>query len=241
MRREWLAPLTGVLFVVLVVIGFVIAGEPPDAGDPAQEIIDHYTDNKDSVIIGAALGGLAAMFLVFFGGYLRKVLRAAEGEGGVLSAVAFAGTIIVAVGAAIDATISIALAESVEDIEPAAVQALQALWDNDFIPLALGIELFLFATGISILRHRALPVWLGWVAIVLGILGATPAGFIAFLATGILDPDRQRDAHAPGPRGGAVHSPGLPRRLIEAGGCEPAAAPSPVTGGHRKPSDLANT
>jgi hypothetical protein len=184
-RREWLVPLTGVVFVVLAIIGFAIAGEPPSADDPVQEIVDHYTDNQDSVMIGAALAGFAALFLVFFGGYLRKVLSAAEGEGGMLSAISFAGTILIAVAAAIDATISVALAESAEDIEPAAVQALQALWDNDFIPVVLGMEVFLFATGISIVRHRALPAWLGWVAIVLGVIGATPAGFIAFLATGI--------------------------------------------------------
>jgi hypothetical protein len=40
-RYEWLAPLTGVAFVVLVIISFVIAGEPPSADDPAQEIVDH--------------------------------------------------------------------------------------------------------------------------------------------------------------------------------------------------------
>jgi hypothetical protein len=63
---------------------------------------------------------------------LRKVLRAAEGEGGMLSAVALAGATVMAVGAAIDATISFTLAETADNIEPTAVQALQALWDNDF-------------------------------------------------------------------------------------------------------------
>lgn len=43
-------------------------------------------------------------------------MRAAEGENGILSAVAFAGTIIVAVAAAIGAAISLALAETVKDI-----------------------------------------------------------------------------------------------------------------------------
>lgn len=185
MRREWLVPLCGVAFVVLAVIGFAVGGEPPSSDDPAQEIVAHYADNSDSIVVGAALVGLGAVFLVFFGGYLRKVLAEAEGPGGILSAVSLAGAALLAMGAAIDSTISIALAESAEDIEPAAVQALQALWDNDWIPVALGIEVFLLATGLSIVRHRALPAWLGWVAIVLVVLGATPLGFIAFLAGGI--------------------------------------------------------
>jgi hypothetical protein len=186
MRKELIAPLTGAAFVIVVVIGFIVAGEPPEAKDStAQEIVNHYVDNKDSTIAGAFLAGLAAVFLVFFGGHLRRVLSAAEGEGGMLSAVAFAGTIIIGVAAAIDATISVALAESVDDIDPAAVQAMQALWDNDFIPLVLGMELLLVAGGLSIILHRAVPVWLGWVAIVLAIIGGTPLGFVAFLASGI--------------------------------------------------------
>lgn len=185
MKKEWLVPLTGVAFVALLIAGFSVGGEPPDVDKPVREIIDHYRDNKDSVRIGAALAGLAALSLVFFGGYVRKVLSAAEGPGGMLSAVALVGTAVMGVGIAIDATITLALAEAVDDVEPAAVQALQALWDNDFIPIALGSELFLVSTGISIVRHGALPKWLGWVAIALAIAGATPVGFVGFIGGGI--------------------------------------------------------
>jgi hypothetical protein len=186
MRKEWIAPLTGVIFIVVLVIGFIVGGEPPEAKDSsAQEVVQHYLDHKDSTIAAAFLVNLAAIFLVFFGGYVRTVLRAAEGAAGYLSAVAFAGFIIVAVSAAIDATISIALAETADDIDPTAVQALQALWDNDFVPLILGVDLILFAAGISVIRYRQLPVWLGWAAVVLAILGATPLGFVAFIGAGV--------------------------------------------------------
>ena len=185
MKKEVLAPLTGVAFIGLAIASFAIGGEPPDVENPVPEIVDHYVDNKDSVIIGGVLAGLAAMFLVFFGGYLRTVLSAAEGPGGVLSAITLVGTAVMAVGIAIDVTISVALADAAEDIEPAAVQALQALWDNDFVPIALGTELFLFSAGISIVRHGALPKWLGWIAILLGLVGVTPIGFAAFLGGAI--------------------------------------------------------
>lgn len=181
MNREWLAPLTGVGFVAVAIIGFVVGGEPPGADDPVAEIVEHYVDNKDSVMVGAGLVGIAAALLIFFAGYLRKVLRAAEGEGGVLSAVALVGAAVMAVGAAIDATISFALAEAADDVEPTAVQALQALWDNDFMPIAVGSTVFLLASGISIAMHAALPKWLGWVAILFGIISLTPIGFIGFL------------------------------------------------------------
>jgi hypothetical protein len=184
-NREWLAPLTGVVFVVLAIIGFAIGGEPPGADDPPEEIVQHYVDNDSSVMFGAALATIAATFAVFFFGYLRKVLRAAEGEGGILSLVAFAGAVVFALGIAIDSMISFALAETADDIDPIAVQGLQALWDNDFLPLALGTQILWFATGLSVVLHGALPKWLGWVAIVLGVVAVTPIGFVAALLGGI--------------------------------------------------------
>jgi hypothetical protein len=205
-NREWLVPLTGVAFVVVAIIGFIVGGEPPGADDPVQEIVEHYVDNQDSVMIGAGLVGIAAALLIFFAGYLRSVLRAAEGEGGVLSAVVLVGAAVLAVGAAIDATISFALAEAAEDVDPTAVQALQALWDNDFMPLAVGSTVFLLASGISIVRHAALPQWLGWAAILFGVVSLTPAGFIGFLggalwilAVSVILALRARPAPTPAP------------------------------------------
>ena len=181
MRRDWWVPLTGVAFVVLALVAVGVGGEPPDADSPVQEIVDHYRDNEDAIFAGALLLGLAGTLLIFFAGVLRKVLREAEGEGGVLSIVAFAGAVVLAIGAAIDGTISIALADKADTIDPAAVQALQALWDNDFLPLAMGTAVFLFASGLSIVRHAALPKWLGWAAILFAVISLTPIGFAGFI------------------------------------------------------------
>jgi len=182
-RRGWLAPLTGVVFVVLVVIAFSIAGEPPEADSSSQEIVDFYVDNKDSVSTGAFVATLAVLFLVFFANHLRRVLEAAGDAA--LSATVLVGAAMMAVGVAIDSTISLALAQAAEDIEATSVQTLQALWDNDFLPIALGTVVFLISAGISIVRTAAVPRWLGWVALVLAVLGVTPLGFVAFLGAGV--------------------------------------------------------
>ena len=179
--REWLVPLTGVAFVVFLIVSFIVGGEPKDAGHPAQEIVDWYVDNKDSAEIGAIIGVVAGVFLIFFAAYLRKVLEAAEGQNSTLPILVVIGLAIVAVGGAIDGMILFATAEAADDIEPASVQTLQALWDNDFLPFILGTLVFLWSAGISVIRTGALPRWLGWVAIVLGIVGVTPIGFAAAL------------------------------------------------------------
>ena len=184
--KEWLVPLTGVAFFVVGIVSFIIGGEPKSADEPVGEIVDFYVDNKDSVQVGAIVGAIAGLLLIFFAAYLRQVLRAAAGEGEILSLVAFVGLVLVALGFAIDGTISFALAEAADDVEPVAVQALQALWDNDFIPIMLGVLAFLWGTGISVIRSGVLPKWLGWVMVLLGIVGVTPIGFAAAIGAAIL-------------------------------------------------------
>jgi hypothetical protein len=179
MRKELVGPLMGVLFIVLAVIAILVGGEPPSADDDVQEIVDFYLDNKDEVEVSAALGTLAVAALIFFANYFRRVL--AEAGEGLMSATVLVGASIMAIGLAIDGTISIALAEAADDLEPASVQTLQALWDNDFLPIALGAFVFLVSAGIAVIRTGVLPVWLGWIAIVLAVLGPTPIGFVSFL------------------------------------------------------------
>jgi hypothetical protein len=183
--REWLVPLTGIAFLVFLIVSFIVQGEPKDAKHPVNEIVSWYVDNKDQAQIGAVLGVIAAVFLVFFGAYLRKVLEAAEGPNAMLPILSLIGLSIVGVGAAIDGTILFATAEAADDIAPTSVQALQALWDNDFLPVAFGVIVFLWSTGISVLRSGALPKWLGWVAILLGIVSVTPIGFAGAIGAAV--------------------------------------------------------
>jgi hypothetical protein len=186
MRKDhWWVPLTGVAFVALVIVGAIVGGEPPGADDPVQEIVSHYKDNKDSIEISAGLFVIGAALFVFFAGFTRKVLDREAGGRSMLPTVALVGAGILATGAAIDSAISFAIAEAADDIEPTAVQALQALWDNDFFPLALGAALYLLATGLAIVRYGGLPAWLGWIAVLLGVIGFTPVGFVAFIAGGL--------------------------------------------------------
>src|SRR5919106_5587886 len=185
MRKEMLLPLTGVLFVILLIASFVIAGEPPDADEDVQEIVDHYVDNDTAIWISSFVFAAAALSLLTFASYLRKLFTDAGEAGSILPGLILVGASIVAVGGAIDSTIQIALVEAVEDIEPAAVQALQALWDNDFIPIALGIVTFILYSGLATFRTGALPKWLGWLAIAIVVVAFPPIGFVAFPATGI--------------------------------------------------------
>ena len=177
-----IAPLTGAAFVILLIATFAISGEPPDADERASEIVEHFTDNKDSIMVGAVVETLAAALLVFFGGYLRTVLRDRGQDAGFLPAVAMAGTLAIAIGGALDATILFTMADTADDIGPGSLVTLNALWHNDFLPSAMGIFIFLLATGLSVVRGAgALPKWLGWIMILLAITAVTPVGLAAFI------------------------------------------------------------
>lgn len=188
-RKEWLAPLTGILFVAVAIASFAIGGEPKEADEGAQAVADFYVDNKDSIQFGAALETLAAALLVFFGAYLWKVLsRAEDNEAHSGSLLVFGGALVLATGIAIDATLFFAAAEAADSdqVDPQVVQTIQAIWENDFFPLALGTFIFLGGLGTSIIRWGALPKWIGWVALVLAVLGLTPLGFFSFIGTALL-------------------------------------------------------
>jgi hypothetical protein len=185
MSANRLGALTGVGFVVLLIASFIIGGEPPSQDASAEEVVDFWGDNDTQIWIAIAFQMVAAALLVFFGGYLRKVLRAAEGEGHMLSAVVLAGAVIVATGAGFDMTIAVALVETAGDIDPLSAQTLNALWNNDFMPVAVGAMIFALAAGLSILRHGSLPKWLGWVAIVAAVISPTPIGFGGAILTAL--------------------------------------------------------
>ncbi len=184
-RRSWMAPLTGIVFVVLLIVGFAIGSEPPDpTEDSVQEVVDFYVDNEGQVFGGAVLQTIAAAFLIFFGGCLARRLTAAGARAS--AAVTFAGTIAIAIGIAIDGSISVALAEGGEEVDPGTIETLSLLWHNDFLPLALGMFVFLIGFGTAIVRYGVLPKWMGWVAIVAGLTAISPAFFVGSIVAALL-------------------------------------------------------
>jgi hypothetical protein len=182
--KAWLAPLTGVLFFVVIVAAVLVLGEePPDpTKDSAQEVVDFYKDNDDQAMLSAVLFSFAGALLVFFGGWLRGILRAAPGSTDVLSTIAFGGALVLAAGLATNAAFQFAAADLVDDVDSGVINTLNALTWDFFFPMAVGTMVMTIAAGLSIVRHGGLPKWLGWVAIVIGLVAHTPLGFFGALA-----------------------------------------------------------
>ena len=180
---ERLAPLTGVLFVILIVVAVVIGGETPSIEDDSPEkIAQFWRDNDDEQGLSSAVGAWATFAFVWFAASVRSVLRAAEPGVGRLSALSFGGALIGAVGFLALLSIDFAAAESSDDVSADVLVTLTALDNNFFFAVAVGFGLFFTSTGLLALRARLLPAWAAWLTMIIGVACITPIGFFALLA-----------------------------------------------------------
>jgi hypothetical protein len=179
-RISRLAPLTGIVFAVFAVIAFASSQSPPGTTSSGASVIAFYKAHSASQQRSDYCWFLAFTFFLLFAGSLRGYLRrspAAEA----LSSLALAGATALAVGATVFFGFDYVLAVVPGHLDPAAAQALNLLALKLAFPFALGGCVFGIASGLAVVRGRQLPVWLGWVAIVIGLVMATPGALIGIV------------------------------------------------------------
>jgi hypothetical protein len=187
-RWERLAPLVGAVFVVLVIVAFIpLGGNTPDNDATAQKVQSFYSKHTDRELVAAYVLALSVPFLVFFTSILYRAIRAAGGRGRLATA-AFGGGLLSAAGFAVAAAVHFALASAGDKASTLpTTQTLNVLDNMDFIPFVTGLGIMLLAAGLATLRYGgALPRWLGWAAVIVGIAIFIPfVGFVAFGLSGI--------------------------------------------------------
>jgi hypothetical protein len=187
MIRQRHAPLSGIVFVVLLILGFgVFGGDTPDLDDSGSKIASYYSDHQGSQITAIVLVALASLFLAIFVASLREYLRR-PGASDFWPTVALVGGTVAVAGFLVAVGVHLALVDGGDkDISPDAMVALNAIDSDDFFAFAtpLGIML-LGAAGATFRDGAELPKWMAWAAIVLFVVFFTPAGFAAFGLTGI--------------------------------------------------------
>ncbi len=74
---------TGILFVVLAIVGFaVVIPTPPDLNAPAQEWSSYFLGHHDAVRAGIVILADRPVAFIWFVGTLTSVLRIATGSRG---------------------------------------------------------------------------------------------------------------------------------------------------------------
>jgi hypothetical protein len=104
--------------------------------------------------------------------------------------VVLAGGVLIGVGFLVGAALTLALLDLSDksSASPQALQALNAVNEDFFIPFVGGMGVMLLAAGLATVRANGspLPRWMSWAALVLGVLVFIPwVGFFAFMLAGV--------------------------------------------------------
>ena len=179
-----LLPLSGIVFVALLVVGVVVlGGDTPESDASAAEVSAFYGDEVVRQGIAAFVLAAAAPFVVFFASALaaRLGLDGGHQHRPVWERVVLAGSAITASAAVVAALITSRSQTEPTRRCPRALQALNVLDGNSWLPFNSGLGVMMLGAAGLLLTETPLPRWLGWIALVLGIALFIP--FVDFFAS----------------------------------------------------------
>jgi len=179
-RWERLAPLSGIVAVVLFVVGFLVfelVGDPPGSDETAEGYLSYFREDDGSIWGGAWILLVGMFFFLWFLGSLRAAFSRAEGGVGRLTSIAYTGGI----GAALLLTGAVATqisgaiaADENENLSPQTAETLWWAGDGFFVAAGFFLAALYAASALITLRTRVLPLWLGIVSATLALASLVP-------------------------------------------------------------------
>ena len=149
---------TGILSVILILVGFSIFGtDIPDADGSAQQWQSFFVDHQNRIQTAITLVGVGAFFYIWFLGSLRDALAAAEGGTGRLASIAYGAGLITAAFFIVGTTGFAAAAFRPGEVDPNITRALYDLGALCGAPAAAAFTALFAATAVVGYRHGALP------------------------------------------------------------------------------------
>jgi hypothetical protein len=187
MQARQLLTLSGLASVILLVISFAgLSQSTPETSESAAEIKAFFIDHGSRQTAAAFVAVAAVPFLIFFASAVRAALvESSGGTGTIWHNIFFGGAVIAAAGFLVSACFHLALTSSPEDFSAASMQALNALDSESWVGFTGGLGVMLLGAAGAMLPARSGVRWLGWIALVLGVLIFTPLGFFAFIGSGL--------------------------------------------------------
>jgi hypothetical protein len=161
---------TGILFVILTLIGFaVVIPTPPDLNAPSQEWASYFLSHHSAIRAGVVILAVAFFFYIWFLGTLTSVLRIASGTPRLPSITLIGGVIggsCLLVGLAAEAV----AAYRPQGVDPLITRALNDIFVLVGVAAIPAFTAFFAATAIVLLRSGAFPAWLGWLTVVAAVV-----------------------------------------------------------------------
>jgi len=181
-RIERWAPLSGLLAVVLWIVGIVLLthDNPPDHASDA-DILAWYKADSNSILLGGWLFMLGCLAFLWFVAILRDRFAAA-GTAPTATRLTFAGAIAATtLGIGIPAT-DIAAAIDKNDISAATAGAFHHLSDGFFVAAEMALIVVFLAGAVAALRTAVLPKWWAWLMVLVAVvLVIGPIGWAALI------------------------------------------------------------
>jgi hypothetical protein len=184
-EQRRLIPLSGIAFVVLVLLDVIAFGGSTPASDSSPaKLVSYYDEHEGKQVLTAFVLAACVPLLALFGVYLASVLETASGAS-IWSRLLTLGTAVASAMILLAAFIHFALTDAANHVRGDGIRALAYLDGDGWIAwnAALGV-MMLGAAGAVLAARRVLPRWLGWAALVLGIALFIPfADFFGLLLT----------------------------------------------------------
>jgi Domain of unknown function (DUF4386) len=169
-----LAPLSGVAAAALIVGSQAAAGTPPGSDAPASEVVSYYVEHDTGQIAAAALLSLGALLVLVFAATLVTVLRRGAAASGPV-VLLLSGAVVLVAGLTIFAGLSLMLGNLAGQVDDSTLRSIHVVSQELFFPVTVGASAFFLGAGFAALRTGVLPRWLGWAALVLGVVSAIPS------------------------------------------------------------------
>ena len=184
--RLW-SSLSGLVFVVLAVVGSLLIFDGPSDSSPAKMTAYYQSGSHRSHInIGWILLGLGLFALIWFVAALRERVRESEqGDTFLSTIVLVGGTVYIAVAMA-----GIALADGIKTMSDDTYHhqvysgVIHAANDATYIMVVTGgaaMAALIFATSIAVRRYAILPRWVSWFGFVAGVAAILSVAFFTML------------------------------------------------------------
>ncbi len=180
MNRRLLA-LSGPLFTVIFFVLSFSMSDGPGEGASGEAAVAFINDHQAQLMIGAFGGpAMVALMLLFFS-YVRSLARERGGETGAGPTLMVCGAVLWAAGLLLGSMLDLAAYSAGDHHLDQVAQTINVLVETSWLPFIAGIAVMLIGAGMTVLRTGLVPRWLGWVALVVGIIAlAGPGGFAGF-------------------------------------------------------------
>lgn len=176
-RDRWMA-WAGLAFLILTAVMMFLSGSDIADGASGAKVVESIEADKDGLLVAVFLTPVAVAVLLLFTARLRGLVGPAAGAGRRLLQY---GAVILASAMALGASIDLALITAADNNQEAVAQALNVLDSSTWMPFTIGLAILLTGAGMSVLRTGVLPAWMGWVALVVGVVSLLgPGGFAGY-------------------------------------------------------------